>query len=258
MDALVLAGGSAKGLEAAGEAASKALVEINGKPMLAYILDALKGSDNINRITVTVPSSVRNISCLDQVDRVVNTDGDLAENFYAGLKGVDANDPNSKSKILFVTADIPLLTSQAVDDFIMRCQEIDAGIYYPIISKALIDDKYPQVERTYMTIREGKFTGGNLFLFDRRVASRNKELLREVSSARKSVLKLVRILGPSFIIKFIFHWLTIRELENKISELVGARGVAVPTQYVEVSIDVDKMSDLEMVRAELAKGGRGS
>ncbi len=51
----------------------------------------------------------------------------------------------------------------------------------------------------------------------------------------------------------MFHLLTVEELEEKISDVIGARGVAVNTPYVEISVDVDKMSDLELVRAKLEK-----
>ncbi len=148
-----------------------------------------------------------------------------------------------------------MLTSHAVDDFIARCGETSAAIYYPIVAKSMIKERYPQVDRTYMTLREGRFTGGNLFLFDRQVALQNRELLRKVTSARKSPFGLIRLLGLSFILRFVFHALTVHELEQKVSSLVGQRVVAVPTPYVEISVDVDKASDLELVRSELASAG---
>lgn len=249
VDAVVLAGGTLKSLATDENVATKALVDINGRPMLAYVLDALRGSKRIEKIMVLLPSSVPRASWTKKVDLILPGDGSLSENFYAGLSKVDSN-----KKVLVVSADIPMLTSEAVDDFLDRCEEIDASVYYPIVSKATIEKKYPHVERTYMTLHEGKFTGGNLFLVDPRAAIKNKELLRKVIEARKSPFKLIQILGLSFIIKFIFHRLTVKDLEEKVSDLIGAKGVAVNTSYVEISIDVDKDSDLELMREKLTGG----
>lgn len=237
-----------KSLDAGNSVSSKALIDINGRPMLEYTLDALKGSKKIEKIVLLLPSSVPDVGWLDKVDLILHADGNLPENFYAGLGRVDSN-----KKVLVVSADIPLLTSEVVDDFLSRCEEREASVYYPIIAKATIEERYPDVERTYMTLAEGKFTGGNLFLVDPCVAVKNKEWLDKASKARKSPLQLIQILGLPFIFKFIFHLLTVRDLEQRISDLIGARGVAVNTPYVEVSIDVDKASDLELVRAELAR-----
>jgi GTP:adenosylcobinamide-phosphate guanylyltransferase len=252
VDALVLAGGSARGIVAEEEMTPKALIDINGRPMLAYVLDVLEQAEQVESVTVVLPSSVQNLSCLDKADVVIHSDGSLTENFYKGVMGISAESPGRERQILSVTADIPLLTVQAVDDFIARCGETYAGIYYPIVAKSMITEKYPKVERTYVTLREGKFTGGNLFLFDRQLALDNRELLRKVTSARKSPLSLIRMLGLSFIIRFMFHSLTVRGLEEKVSSLVGERVIAVPTPYVEISVDVDKASDLDLVRSELA------
>jgi len=255
VDALVLAGGSTKGLTEDTNVGTKALIDINGRPMLAYILDALKGAGQVGKITVVLPSSVRNSQCLEKADIVVNGNGDMVENFYTGLSSMGNGKDDSKHEVLVISADIPLITSEAVDDFIKRCREREASLYYPIVSKSAVEKRYPKVNRTYMALREGRFTGGNFFLFDRRVALRNRELLKKVIGVRKSPLDFIRILGLPFIVRFIFHWLTLPGLEKKISDLMGAKGVAVPTPYVEVSIDVDKVSDLDLVRAELAREG---
>lgn len=255
VDALVLAGGSTKGLTTDENIPTKALIDIGDRPMIEYTLDALKGSREIDNIIVVLPSSVSEEPWFNKIDEVVHADGSLTDNFYAGL-GKVVSDSKSIKKVLAISADVPLLTAEAVDDFLDRCTEENASIYYPIVAKEDMEAKYPDVERTYMRLYEGKFTGGNLFLFDPRIAVRNKEALKKASEARKSPLKLIRILGFEFIVKFVFHWLTVRGLERKVSEVIGAKGVAVNTPYVEISIDVDKESDLELVKSELAKRGQ--
>ncbi len=248
MDALVLAGGTLNVSADDEERVAKALVDVNGRPMLSYVLEALKGSKRIGKIAAVLPSEIADAPWLDGVDSIIHADGNLPENFYAGLSGVDSN-----KKVLVVSVDIPLLTSEGIDDFLDRCEEKEASVYYSMVSKKAIEEKYPGVERTYMALLEGKFTGGNIFVVDPQMAMRNKALLKQVSEVRKSPFKVVRMLGLEFIIRFIFRMLSVKDMERKISSLIGARGVAVDTPYVEISVDVDKPSDIEFVRKELVK-----
>ena len=44
------------------------------------------------------------------------------------------------------TGDIPLLTPEAVDDFLSRCQGVSADIYYSIVSKEANEAAYPGVK----------------------------------------------------------------------------------------------------------------
>jgi len=248
MDALVLAGGTFKGAAADANGVAKALVGINGRPMFSYILEALKGSKRIEKIVAVLPSEIKDAPWLGEVDSVVYADGNLPDNFYAGLSGVDSN-----KKVLVVSVDVPLLTSEGIDDFLDRCEQKEASVYYSMVSKEAIEEKYPGVQRTYMTLREGKFTGGNIFVVDPRMAMRNKALLKQVSKVRKSPFKVVKMLGLEFIIRFIFRMLSVKDMEKKISSLIGAKGVAVDTPYVEISVDVDKPSDLEFIIKQLVK-----
>lgn len=257
MDALVLAGGTLKDMPPGEEVSTKALIDINGKPMLEYILDVLRSSKRVGKIVVVLPSSIPDLPLLSKIDVVLRHDGTISDNFYAGLGVLDKGNSGSNKKVLVVSADIPLLTSEALDDFLDRCEEREASIYYPIISKATIEREYPDIQRTYMTLQEGKFTGGNLFLFYPWIAEQNKDLLNKASDARKSPFKLIKILGFPFLFKFIFHLLTVRGLEDKISDLIRAKGVAVNTPYVEIGIDVDKPSDFELVKSRLIKEGKG-
>ncbi|NLL17815.1 MAG: hypothetical protein GX262_02185 [Clostridia bacterium] len=67
-------------------------------------------------------------------------------------------------------------------------------------------------------------------------------------SLRKSPLALCRLIGPMFIMKYLLHRLSLREVELKFSRLLGIEGYGIISNYPEIGIDVDKPSDLEFVR----------
>lgn len=247
VDAVVLAGGSAKGLSDKA-VDNKALIEIGGRPMVDYVVEALRRTPEIERIIVVVPHEGATGEWAEKADTVVVSNGSVTENFFAGLEKA-----KSKGFVLAVSADIPLLTPKAVSDFLIRCRQVEAQFYYPIISREKIEKQYPSAVRTYARMNEGCFTGGNIALIEPATFLSNRELFERFYGLRKSPLKLTMLIGFIFIVKFLLHRLTVEEAQKKASDLLKAKGIAIITSYAEIGIDVDKDSDLELVSRVLAR-----
>ena len=62
---------------------------------------------------------------------------------------------------------------------------------------------------------------------------------------------MCKTIGFGFILKFLLRRLSIKEAEEKFSRLLGFKGVAVKCIYPEISMDVDKPSDLDLVEQVL-------
>ncbi|MDN5343969.1 MAG: hypothetical protein PWQ18_80 [Clostridia bacterium] len=229
----------------AGDKEGRALLPIGTRPMLSWVVAALQAAGSIRRIAVAGTPGMA--PCLPGAITLVPAGQTTVE---SALNGAAAF-PDAEW-LLLVTADIPLLTPEAVRDFLARCQARPADFYYPIASREACEARYPGVNRTYVRLREGTFTGGNMVLIKaaalQTCACRGQELVR----LRKSPLALSRLIGWRFIIKFLTHRLTISEAEEQFSRLLGARGAGIISPYPEIGIDVDKDSDLELARRVLA------
>lgn len=164
------------------------------------------------------------------------------ENIEAGLKRL-----SGEKRVLLATSDIPLLTSRSVDNFLDLCGDMSGDLYYPIIEKNVVEKIFPSTRRTYVRLKEGVFTGGNLFLINPAVYKRCLENGRKIISLRKSPVGLCKIFGFTFLVKFLLHSLTLADAEKKVSKLLGIRGVAVKSEFPEIGVDVDKPGDLELV-----------
>lgn len=250
-DALVLAGGGKESAFAEREGVSnKAFILLNGKPILGYILEALEASSSIGNIFVVGP--VRDLSRLHKQPynfTLVEEAGGLLDNFAEGLKAVDRN------KLCFVIAgDIPLINREAIEGFIKKCAPLDADFYYPIIAEECCKSIFPGTKRTYVQLREGRFTGGNVALLNPDWFIRNRKRFEMFISYRKKPLKMLRILPLSMILKYFLKRLAVADAERTLSKILGLRAVAVPCRYVEIGTDVDKVSDLEVVRQVLSRG----
>jgi len=248
-NALILAGTKKKGpLEIAEKVDNKALIMINGRPMIDYIVDALNNSENIDRILVVGPKKELHPYIGKKVKEILNPGNSILENMEIGL-----NYFNSAGSLLLLTSDIPLITSEAIDEFLEICTKRKAYIGYPIITKENIVKKYPETERTYIKMKEGIFCGGNITFFKPDVFFQNKKLIKELFENRKSTWKYAKILGFKFILKFLFKTLTMEEIEKRITGILGYNSAAVVVSYPEIMIDLDKPSDLKLIRKCLEK-----
>ncbi len=243
LDAVVLAGSRNDGpLKECSPVKYEALIPIGSRAMVEYVVEALLGTRRIRRVLVVGPAA--GLAALPAGARmsIVDSDGGMMENIEAGLKQL----PGEK-RVLLATSDIPLLTSGAVDNFLSLCGDMSGDLYYPVIEKNLVENIFPATRRTYVRLKEGVFTGGNLFLINPAVYKRCVEDGRKIIDLRKSPIGLCRILGVTFLVKYICRMLTLTDAEKKVSQLLGIRGTVVRSAFPEVGVDVDKPGDLELV-----------
>jgi len=247
IDALVLAGSLNKGaLSACSTARYEALIPIGKKSMVEYVVDALLGSSRINRIVVVGPEEELAGKFAGEKVQVVEPKENLVENVVYGLKLL----PGTK-RVLLVTSDIPLINSRAIDNFLDLCKGYEADLYYPIVPREVVERRFASSKRTYVNLKEGVFTGGNVFLLNPDVVWRCIPKGQELVNARKSPLKLCRLVGIMFLIRYLLRSVTLEKAQKKVSRLLGIRGQVVISMDPELGIDVDKPSDLDLVNKKL-------
>lgn len=219
---------------------SMAALPLGGKPMYERVVEALRGSPAVGNIHI-----VGNVEC-SEADSVIKPGGSLLENLITGV-----NACGSVERVLISTSDIPLVTSEGVSDFIERCSGEDAEFCYAIVKKDTIEIKYPGMRRTYIRLREGTFTGGNMFVVSSRFITENPEVIKEAYKARKEIFKLARIIGLGVVIKAVIAhliWpgaLDLAQLEKAAGRVLKAKLKAIPTPFPEIGADLDDIEQLE-------------
>ncbi|HHV71374.1 MAG TPA: NTP transferase domain-containing protein [Clostridia bacterium] len=240
-NAIILAGGPVnRDLESLGKGKYEAFLDLDGRPMVSYVVDALLASPSIDKIVAVGPLEELSQLFVDRRIICVEERGDIIGNLLAALDNLP------EEKVLVVTCDLPFLTPEAVEDFLDRCSAKEADFYYPIVRKKDSEARFPGSQRTYVHLKEGVFTGGNIFLLTPRVIRENLDYARKIVALRKHPFKLARLLGLKFICKFIFKLLSLEDLERKIYELLHLRGAAIISPYPEIGVDVDKKSDFDL------------
>lgn len=228
---------------------SKALLKIGNRYMVEYIIQSLKKSNCVSKIYMVADENVKNV-ILDEVDGYIKPAGDIIDNIKSATKQI--NDDNTP--LIICTADIPLVSSEAIHDFVKTCIDKKIDVGYPIIDKKLNDEKYPDVRRTYVKMKDGTYTGGNIVYIHPRAIENCTKKAKELVEYRKKPLKMGQTLGFTFLIRLALGVLTISAVEKKIADMFNVNGVAIKTKYPEIGNDVDKEEDIVFVEKYLHIG----
>lgn len=248
MDAVVLAGARNMGaLKDCSASLYEAGIEIAGRPMVDLVVETLLSVKRIERIAVVIPEGVLSDSVLSKVWATVSPGNTMVDSFFKAVAALQSDEP-----VLGVTSDIPLISPEAIDDFLDRCDQRPADIHYPYVQREINEAKYPGVRRTYIHLKDGVFTTGNIARVDPKALREHETLLKQAVELRKKPIKLVKMLGFKFVVKLLLRELTVAEIEHRVGEILQLRAAGVASPYPEVGIDVDKPSDLELARKALA------
>jgi len=254
---LVLAGGKIGPdlASVAGNAPCRALIDLAGRPMLDYVLDAVRGGLDAAGVRGRI---------LLAGDDVPSTPGCTPVAGGASLvdtllNGVAALAPD-ETRLLLVTADIPFLTPASVADFLTRAQRDapNAQFVYPIIEVDRCRKAFPDMKRTTLRIAEGEYTGGNISLLDPSFLREKADVIRAAYANRKNVPGLAVLLGSSFLFRLLASRLfpaalPLPLLERAVGRLLGgAVARAVVTPFPEIGSDVDRADDVVIARRMLA------
>lgn len=250
VDAVVLAGGEGAIIDPA--VAIKGLVPVAGKPMVEWVVDALRSAESIGEIAVVVPTAEHLGAWADKVDKLVVSDGRFIDNALAGIDAFR----NDRS-VLVATGDLPALTAEAIDDFVGRSVERGADFSYPLVRKEDMLEQFPGSERTFVRISGGPVTGGNMMLLTPTLARNARDIGQRLFETRKSPVQMARVVGFPFIFKAIAGTLVPADVEAKLGELTGGRCAAIYTAYASIGADVDKPIDVVVAERVLYQREHG-
>ena len=225
---------------------NKALIQIAGKEMIHYVVEAIAGSSRVGRIAIVGLSPERELDFSRPVE-YVPARGGMFDNILVGVDHL-LKQESVTPLILVAASDIPLLTTEIVDHFIDACLALEADVYYSVVERSVMEDRFPGAGRTFVRLRDGSFAGGDLLMVRPLVLEINRQLFREVMASRKSAWHMARLLGLGMIVHFLTRSLTVVQAEEKASQILGCRGKAIISPYAELGMDVDKPPQLDIAR----------
>lgn len=245
-DVVILAGGAlGKEFGPYFDVSHKAFIPIGGKMMLEYVIEAIREVPSLGRKVLVssgpgLPDSVK-----EKVDLCADSGSTIMESVKSGIDALAGSGSfESDSRVLLVPCDVPLLTSHAILDFLTRCEVRGAPLCYSFLSMKASEEKYPGLHHTCARLKEGVFCGGSLVLLAPSVLRQCSAFFDRLTGARKKPLEIASILGIKVIVKFLTSTLSVADLEERISSLIGVQAVGIESAYAEISFNVDELSTL--------------
>jgi CTP:molybdopterin cytidylyltransferase MocA len=230
--AVVLGGGGPDDrLARTAGAPSKALVPVEGAPLGAYVLSALRDSGAVREIVFVGPTDARIAAMVDAHlpggERLVDS---LALGLGAALG-------RGGRRLLVVTADIPWWTAEGVRGFLADAPESD--LVYPVVRGEDADAAFPGQRRTCVRLVEGRVTGGNAVILRADAVARLLPWIDRAYRARKRPLQLAGMVGWGTLARLLAGRASIALLEARVSALVGIQGRIFVSSDAAIAADVD-------------------
>ena len=257
MDAIVTAGGIPQPedpLYTYSHGDSKALVDLAGKPMIQWVLDALSDAKHVDNVIVIGLSSKSGVTCKKPIYYLSNQ-GRMLSNIVTGVhKSLELNKKNKY--VLIVSSDIPTLKSEMVDWLIEKCSETKDDLYYGVCPRDVMEARFPDSKRTWTRLKDMDVCGADMNISHVRNATEHLEMWEALIGNRKSPLRQAGIIGFGTLFKLFTRQLTLQEAVARVSARIGIKGHAIVWPYAEPCMDVDKPHQLEMLREDLVRQQR--
>lgn len=253
MDAVITAGGIPQPDEplysySMGE--SKAMMDLAGKPMIQWVVDALDDARTVDRIVVIGLTEKAALASKKPLAYLSN-EGRLLENLKAGTAKVLELNPKAKY-VLFVSSDIPGITGQMVDWVVNTCLQTKDDLYYNVIRRESMEERFPTSRRTYTRLKDMEVCGGDMNMARAAIVTENSEFWSKLLEARKNPAAQASLIGWDIVLKLLMRQLTADDVVQRVAAKLGIKGRAIVCPFPEVGMDVDKPHQLEIMRAYLA------
>ena len=254
MDAVVLAGGipqPEEPLYSYSRGDSKALIDIAGKPMIQWVLDALGDAKHVDNVIVTGLSSKVGLTCKKPMHFISNQ-GRMLGNIVAGVAKSMQLDKKSKY-VLIVSADIPALKSEMVDWLVETAMQTKDDLYYGVCTREVMEARYPGSKRTYTKLKGIELCGADINVTHVRMTTEHLDMWESLIGNRKSPLKQAGIIGLGTLLQVATRSITLEDLVTKVCDRIGIKGRAIIWPHAEACMDVDKPHQLELLREDIEK-----
>lgn len=244
-NALILAGdrGPSDPVAQAAGVPTKAFAEIAGRPMIEYVVDALRSSGRIGEIGVSIASDAPALPPgLTRFDMGPTP----ATSAAAGVSAMG-------TPLLITTADHPLLTAEMVNDFLRAFETSGAEAAAACSEREVVERAGNDARRTYLKFSDGWVSGCNLFALRTPESVAAVEFWKDIEAHRKNPLTMARKIGLWPLALYVMGRLSRAAVAKHIGNKIGCVATTVALSHPNAAHDVDKAADMVFAERKLAE-----
>lgn len=227
----------------------KALMEIAGKPMVQWVVDALNRSQHVDSLFIVGLSEECHLYSGKPV-YYLKGGKNLMDSLLTGAYKVVELKPDS-GYCLLVSADIPTITGKIIDWLITSANEPGIDIFYSVIPRPVMEQRFPESKRSYIRVKDITICGGDMHVINAQRAINDNAIWKRILESRKFLIRQLMILGFDVLLRVIFRKPTLEEGVKLASRRLGINGRVLISPYAELGMDVDKPHQLKIIENEL-------
>ena len=256
MDAIVIAGGipqPEQPLYEYTQGQAKAMLDMAGKPMIQWVLDALGNAEKVDNVIIIGLPEESSVTCSKPTYYIPNQ-GRMLANIAAGIDKMRELNPKSEY-VLSASSDIPAITGEMIDWLIDTAMETRHDVYYGIVKKETMDARYPDSNRTFTKLKDMELCGADIHIAHHTMTTDPEHLATwdVLIGKRKQPLKQAASVGFLTLVLLLLGRLSLVDAVARTTKKLKFTGRAIIWQYAEAAMDVDKPHQLELLRADLSR-----
>ena len=230
----------------------KALLPIHGKPMLEWVIDAIKSSEMIRRIFI-VGMEKKQLPYDDVIYIPHPPESKITDKLQAWSNWFIDHEGELPEYVAIASGDIPTVNSEAIDYFIKNALSKNADFVQSVVTKELMEETFPSSGRSFYDFNRTRICAGDLYLFRSSKFPKAKRKLQKIQEKRKNFFLIVFFLSPFKAIKAMKGKLTLKKAEKIFKRALGIRGTSLVVPFAEVAMDVDRPNQYELALEYLSK-----
>jgi len=238
----------------------KALIDIAGKPMVQWVLDAVSEAKSVGHVAVVglaqgevegLDGSVE-LSCSKPLTIIPNQ-GSMIGNLRAGVRYILEKNPDIEY-VMTVSSDIPLVPGEMFDWFIEQTQKTHHEFYTNMIARQVLEARFPGVKRRVDRIGDLELRGAaDISVLQPKIIMEKNGAADRIEKARGNPWRQLNFIGFDTLFLLMLRRLDLDAFAKRISKKHGVDLHPVICPYAEIAMDVDEPLHLEIMRKELSK-----
>ncbi len=225
----------------------KAMAQVAGRCLVNRVIGALQKARSVaDIVVVTAPNSPVQQILPPGVPWTESEGESFVDTITAGLDYHSGHEYT-----LLATCDLALLTPEAVDHFVSEALDSGAELCYSMVRAERSEPLYETAGHVLVRLRDGSFTGGNLALVGREFIRRQGQHLKRAFAGRKNPIRLARLLGGTFIWRYLTGRLAVPDIVERARQILGCEAMVVDSPYPEICFDLDKPEHIAIAERHL-------
>jgi len=227
------------------------MLDICGKPMIQWVMDALDQAETIGRVVVIGLSADSHLKYSKEVAYLPDQ-GEMIDNIRAGVGKLLEMDPQPR-RVMLVSSDVPAIAPESLNWVVNTAMQTEDDLYYTVIPRHVMESRYPTSRRSYVHLQDIEACGGDVNVIHSGLVQGDDAFWRKLVAARKSAVKQAALIGYDTLILLLLHRTTLDKAVKRVTNRLGLKGRAIVSPYAEIGMDVDKPHQLEIMRLDLSQ-----